>query len=164
MFSRIKLITLVAAISFGIAACDDHPDPDDQAVVEHEVQTPLQKTYDSLDECKQEFSTDGDCTTTTVIVDNQPHTVFISPFFYPWGAIYHPGGYYSYGHSVPSVTSRVVSSSLPASAPKPNYSNSASYAATRSSALSTARASSGGTRGGFGGTARGFGGASSSGG
>jgi hypothetical protein len=161
---QLKFITLAAAMCIALAACDDHPSGDDQALVQadqakvdQEVQTPLQKSYDSIDDCKKEFSTDGDCTTQTIIVDNQPRVVFFSPFYYPWGAIYHPGGFYSYGHTVPVVTSRVVTTTLPASAARPNYSNASSYSSSRTASMSSARASSSSTasRGGFGGTARG---------
>src|SRR6478736_6256788 len=105
---RFKLLTLALSSAIavvGLTGCDEgHVDGDEQVVIEKEVkssvdkevQTPLQKNYDTMDACKQEFSTDGDCTSTTIIVDNQPRTVFISPFFYPWGAIYHPWGVYSY--------------------------------------------------------------------
>lgn len=144
---KLKFVTLIAAMALALAACDDdHPNPDDQLAVDHEVKTPLQKQYSSMDDCKKEFSTEGDCTTTTVIVDNQPQTVFISPLFYPWGAIYHPWGW-GYGYAVPAMGSgRIVATTLPTRVSAPNYSNASSYSSARVSSMSAAR-------GGFGGTA-----------
>lgn len=155
---KLKLVTLIAAMALALTACDDHPNPDDQRMVDNEVQTPLQKSYDSIDDCKKEFSTDGDCTSQTVIVDGSPHVVFFSPYYYPWGGIYHPMGGWAYGYPVPVGTStRVVATSLPATVSKPNFSNASSYASSRVSSLSA-------SRGGFGGTARGASASSSGGG
>lgn len=152
---KLKLVTLIAAMALALSACDDHPDPDDQRMVDNEVQTPLQKTYDSIDDCKKEFTTDGDCTTQTVVINGSPQVMFYSPLFYPWGGIYHPLLGWGYGYPVPIASSRVITSRLPPTVSKPNFSNASSYASSRTSSLSAARSSATASRGGFGGTARG---------
>ena len=145
---NIKSLILTSAISFALVGCDEHPNADDQRLVDNEIKTPLQKSYDTIDDCKKEFNTDGDCTQSTVVVNGESHTVFVSPYFYPWGAIYHPWGW-GYGNTVPSVTSssRITTTTLPPTVSAPNFSNSSSYASARASSLAA-------TRGGFGGTAR----------
>lgn len=146
---KMKTLVLVCAMALVLPGCEeDHPNPDDQRIVDHEVQTPLQKSYDTIDDCKKEFTTDGDCTEQTIIVNGQSQHVFISPIFYPWGAIYHPYGGWAYGYAVPPTTStRIVSTALPRTVSPPNFSNSTAYSSSRISSLTT-------TRGGFGSTAR----------
>lgn len=106
--------------------------------------TAMQKNYQSQTDCQKDFPQANDCTRYTTSNGGYGYR---SPFFYPWGGIYHSNGLMSYNNRVP--TSGYVAA--PANV-------SSRIASTRG--FTAPRASFGGasTRGGFGSTGRSFGG------
>lgn len=106
--------------------------------------TAMQKRYKSQAECRKEFPKEGDCVRHTS-TGGTGGAFFMSPYFYPWGAIMHNNGLTSYNNSVPR------SGYAPAPAAVQSR-----IAASRSVNFSKAPSSSGTVRGGFGGSSRGF--------
>jgi hypothetical protein len=104
----------------------------------------MQKNYQTADACQKDFPQANDCTRYTTSTGGYGYH---SPFFYPWGGIYHSNGVMSYNNRVP--TSGYVAAPV---------SVSSRISSTRG--FTAPRASFGGasTRGGFGSTGRGFGG------
>lgn len=113
-----------------------------------DTRTAMQKDYTSQADCQRDFPQANDCVRYTTSTGGYGYH---SPFFYPWGGIYHSNGMMSYNDRVPTSGYRAAPASVQSSvASRANFSRvPASY--SHSSFGSS-------TRGGFGGTGRGFGG------
>jgi uncharacterized membrane protein YgcG len=85
-----------------------------------DAQQTLQNQYASQAACVSAFSYPGDCT----FVGG----VWLSPFYYPWGAVIHYNHVVSYGVVVPGYGGRYVHVGYPVSV---NYSYANSYIASR---------------------------------
>jgi hypothetical protein len=102
-----------------------------------DYRTAMQKQYSSESACRQEFPTAGDCVRQT---NSTGGSFFMSPLFYPWGAIYHNNGRMEYNRAVPS--------SGYSSAPR----NLQAIASSKTNFSRAPSVSGGTTRGGFGST------------
>jgi hypothetical protein len=116
----------------------------------------MQKRYNSQAECQRDFPTAGDCTRTTVSGTNGVNHgggFFMSPFFYPWGGIYHSNGSMSYNNRVPTSGYSVAPANAQRLvASKANFSNvPKGYTGYRSASTGS---SSSTVRGGFGSSGR----------
>lgn len=134
------LVMAMAAAIVAISGCaKSQPDTS---------RTAMQKRYNSQAECQKDFPKDGDCTRVTgntAGAGGHGGGFFMSPYFYPWGAVMHSNGSVDYNNRVPSsgyaAAPAHVQKSL-SSSNRVSFSRAPSY-------------SSGSVRGGFGSSARG---------
>ena len=96
---KTALVLTVAAI-VALSACSK-PRSSDYSSTEYssDSKTVMQKRYKGKDECQREFPQEGDCVRYTTASGGHG---YISPFFYPWGGIYHSNGTMSYNQRVPT--------------------------------------------------------------
>lgn len=64
-----------------------------------DTKTAMQKQYRTKEDCRREFPKEGDC---REVRTGSGGMIFMSPYFYPWGAIMHGNGSVSYNQKVPS--------------------------------------------------------------
>lgn len=148
MKSKLLIVAMAAAI-VSLAGCARSQSAD--------TRTAMQKNYNSEADCRKEFAQPGDCVRYTTSTGGYGYH---SPFFYPWGGIYHSNGVMSYNERVPTsgytaapaayqsrVSSATNFSRVPASYSSRAYSSSSYGSSTRGGFGATGR-SSGGSFGG----------------
>lgn len=139
MSSKKLILPAVIAAAFSLAACSKRQAPD--------TRTAVQKQYATQADCQKDFPVAGDCTFVTNTAGAPGMGHFMSPYFYPWGAIMHSNGMIDYGNRVPTAGYRAAPPSVQSSL------------ASRGVNFAKAPAVSsfgGSTRGGFGSSARGY--------
>ena len=153
MKTKFLVFALTAALVAATGCSQRTPAPQTDT-----TKTAMQKKYNSEAECKADFPTAGDCvrqTTSTGAVGGSSHAgggfFFMSPFFYPWGAVAHNNGSTSYNQRVPSSGYAPA----PLSAQRSLASRSGMDFSRAPSRSSYASRSGGSVRGGFGSSSRG---------
>lgn len=141
MKNKLLVLGLTAAIVAMSGCARSQPD----------TRTAMQKNYTSQADCQRDFPQAGDCTVYTTSTGGY---AYHSPFFYPWGGVYHSSGMMGYNERVPTsgyvAAPRAMQSSI---ASRTNFSRVPASFSARSSYSGSFGAS---TRGGFGSTGRGF--------
>lgn len=141
--TKLRLTLLATAIVF-MAGCS--PDPDKTAV---------QKQYTSQADCQKDWNIPGDCTRAS---NSHGGFFFMSPYFYPWGGVYHNNGIMSYNQRVPTSGYTPVASGV-----QSRLASRVDFSQTPTARANAIAARTASTRGGFGGTGRASGGFSSGG-
>ena len=146
MNKKIMFLALSMAL-VAVAGCSSRSQAGNSSAADNK--TAMQKRYNSQAECQRDFPVAGDCTRTTVSGTNNGGGMFMSPFFYPWGGIYHSNGSMSYNNRVPtSGYSIAPANAQRLVASKTNFNNvPKGYAGYRAASTST-------VRGGFGSSGR----------
>lgn len=103
MKNKLMVLALTAAL-VSVAGCKQAPSP---GTVQDTTKTAMQKKYTNEADCKKDFPQAGDCVRQTTTAAGAGAVgghggFFMSPFFYPWGAVMHNNGTTSYNSRVPT--------------------------------------------------------------